>query len=78
MRIEEDKKLHFWAGFAIASVIGFIINPLTGFIVSILIAIGKEVYDHYFGGTPDRQDIVATAIGGFAGTIVISLLYHVI
>jgi hypothetical protein len=39
-------------------------------------AIGKEIYDHFHGGTPDLYDTIATTLGGVltVGLIILARL----
>ena len=63
--IEADKANHFFYG----SFIVFLVFMLTysetiSFLVCIVIAILKEVYDHFFGSKFDWMDIIWTILGG--------------
>lgn len=63
--IEADKANHFFYG----SFIVFLLFMLTysetiSFLVCIVIAILKEIYDHFFGSKFDWMDIIWTILGG--------------
>jgi|LakMenEpi03Aug12_release.lakeMendotaPanAssembly.Ray.scaffolds.fasta_scaffold531826_3 hypothetical protein len=63
--IEADKANHFFYG----SFIVFLVFMLTysetiSFLVCIVIAILKEIYDHFFGSKFDWMDIIWTILGG--------------
>lgn len=74
-----DKKLHLFISFVIASVFGTVLahipphNPWVAsigvFILAMCIGVGKELYDRRHGGHFCIWDIVADAIGAFGGTI---------
>lgn len=62
-KIEKDKLLHFVAGsFVYASSSWFLGYYALALVVAV--AVGKEVYDHYYNGTVDVWDAVATIVGG--------------
>lgn len=58
-----DKKAHFLGGIACAAgVLPF--GLAAAVVVTIAVAAFKEViYDHFFGGTPDTSDFLATVLG---------------
>ena len=63
--IAADKANHFFYG----SFIVFLVFMLTysetiSFLVCIVIAILKEIYDHFFGSKFDWMDIIWTILGG--------------
>lgn len=64
-----DKILHVGAGYAVY----LTVVPLGmewAALATIVAAVGKEVYDKYFGGTVDHYDAVATVAGGvLAGAV---------
>lgn len=63
MSIPNDKQLHLLAGYAIAAAMHpFGILPAVAALA--IIGIGKEVYDHFFSGTVDVYDFMATVWGG--------------
>lgn len=62
-----DKVLHFGAGFLIALIVSFTLNPIAGFVAAAVIGFVKEVYDYLGNGTPDLMDFIATVFGGAVG-----------
>lgn len=72
-QIQQDKLLHFSAGYGCATVVTGITNKhavLYGIVSSVLIGGTKEIYDIKYG-KPDVNDFIATAIGGVVGSCVI-------
>lgn len=62
-KLPKDKLLHFVAGALIyQSTVWFI--GYYAIIPVVICALGKEVYDHYYGGTVDGYDAVTTIVGG--------------
>ena len=82
MKVHEDKKKHFVAGFIITAVISLFFGYLVGAAAAIVAGIGKGVYDKVTGkGTPEALDFVATAAGAvtaIAISLVSSLLCNLI
>lgn len=68
--IPHDKLGHFVAGILCFTVFHFI-NPALAFAITLLMAIGKEVYDYYHkeNHTPELMDAVATILGGVVGAM---------
>lgn len=62
-KLPKDKLLHFIAGVMIYQSTFWVIGYYSLALV-VVIAIGKEVYDHYYNGTVDVLDAVATVFGG--------------
>jgi len=71
----KDKLLHFVAG-SICSAFVYAItgSPILAFSASVLLGIGKEVYDSRGHGTVEVLDAVATALGG----VVVAVLMRVV
>lgn len=68
-----DKQAHFWAGAGIAATATLYTGlPLFGFVVAVLAAAFKEVFDNFGFGTPDKRDFIATVLGGL---VVVPLLF---
>lgn len=63
MKIAPDKISHFLAGAAIAASVTLYADPVSGFIMCCLAAVGKELYDATGRGTPDKWDAIATILG---------------
>jgi hypothetical protein len=66
--IEKDKANHFIYGLLIYFIITLFFGDLVGIVVCFLVAIGKEIYDHY---SPlhhfDWWDFIWTIAGGLIG-----------
>ena len=78
MKIPQDKKKHFVAGFAITAIVSLFFGYIIGVIVAVIAAAGKELYDKVTG-TPEVLDFVATIAGAAAAVIasvVLSSLYY--
>ena len=68
-----DKQAHFWAGMAIAATVTLYTGiPLLGFIVGVVAAALKEIFDSLGYGTPDKWDFVVTVLGAM---VVLPLLF---
>lgn len=65
-----DKCHHFITGLLLFTVLHFI-NPLFAFIIVLLIAWIKELYDSFnkFSHTPDIWDAIATISGALMGVL---------
>ena len=79
--VSTDKYLHFICGLIIAQVVAqllshwlawWIISTL-GFLAAVMAGIAKEYYDKKHGELPERQDALATALGGLLGILLLSL-----
>ena len=62
-KIPKDKLLHFIMGVLVYQSLVLFVG-MYALIAVIAVGIGKEVYDHYYGGTVDGYDAVATIVGG--------------
>ena len=62
-KIEKDKLLHFVAGSLVYASSSWLLGYYALALV-VAVAIGKEVYDHYYNGTVDVYDAIATVLGG--------------
>ena len=74
-----DKVQHFVAGMIISLLFGWLVYPLFGFFMAVLIGGLKEMFwDLCLGkGTPDMQDFIATAQGGLiAGILLCGVKYY--
>ena len=60
----KDKLLHYLFGSIIAAVLLPFIGGVFALMVVAAVGIGKEVYDHFFGGTVEAMDVVWTVFGG--------------
>jgi hypothetical protein len=61
INIPQDKIKHFAVGLVI-SLSTMWIHPLLSLLLVTAAAVGKEIYDHFYGGTVDKWDIVATVL----------------
>jgi len=65
--IQKDKELHLKYAFLIAACT----IPLIGYMycaaLIAVVAIGKEIYDYFFGGCVELQDVAYTCLGGAIG-----------
>ena len=71
-----DKKLHLAAGFLIAVIMGFIVDPITGIGLAIVAGVAKECYDDWKYDGYDIKDMIATWIGGACGFALIALIKY--
>ena len=62
-KLEKDKLLHFVAGSLVYASTSWFLGYYALALV-VVVAIGKEVYDNYYGGTVDVYDALATIAGG--------------
>ena len=77
-KLGNDKVQHTVAGTLIALVLCTValligISLHYGVVITILIAIGKELYDKTGKGTPEWQDAYCTVCGGMLGFYLINL-----
>lgn len=63
-----DKQAHFFGGMAISALL-FPYIFLWALFAAGFAGAAKEVRDHYFDGTVDFGDLVATVLGGAAGCV---------
>lgn len=64
-----DKQLHFLTGYFGGSLFG-LVHPWGALVFLAAIGVLKEVwYDKRYGGTVDKWDAVATALGGLCGVL---------
>lgn len=71
-----DKQQHFMAGLIIALLFGWLVYPMFGLMMAVLIGGLKELFWDLFldKGTPDMQDFIVTVEGGLVGSIVLLVL----
>ena len=62
--IPHDKLLHFYYGSLVALVSTLAIGALWSVPIVLTVAVGKEVYDHFYGGTVEAWDVIWTVYGG--------------
>lgn len=70
--IPHDKLLHIVAGMLITLIVA-IFSPLApyAFVFGFVAGCFKELYDRFFGGTVDGNDIVATTLGSVIAQLII-------
>lgn len=68
LKIPHDKLLHFSAGVLVYLAFHFI-DVQVGLIAALVVAVGKEIYDHKQDRKPDFNDALATMLGGLTGFI---------
>lgn len=71
-----DKILHAVAGYAVYLTV-FPFGMEWAALATLVAAVGKEVYDKYFGGTVDHYDAVATVAGGGVALVVSKVLENI-
>lgn len=59
LTLEEDKANHAFYGLVVYSIL-LLINSTVAICGVLAVAILKEIYDKYFGGTSDRLDVIYT------------------
>ena len=62
--IPQDKRLHFVAGFVVATFFGLALGMKFNFWPVLFFAFGKEFFDRWTGGEWDWWDFLATCLGG--------------
>ena len=64
--LHADKLLHLLVGFIITLTVTLLGYPLASLVVTVVVAIGKEVYDYYNkeSHTADGLDLIVTIVGG--------------
>jgi hypothetical protein len=63
--IPSDKLAHFLAGIAVAAV-AYPFGLIAAMLATVIVAVGKELWDAQGNGTPEPLDAVATLAGGGA------------
>jgi hypothetical protein len=61
---QTDKWFHFLGGIAAAVTVAVFFGAVPGLVAAIVVGLAKEIYDHFFRGTVDAVDFLATALGG--------------
>jgi len=72
--LEEDKKQHFIYSFFILLACFLVMTLLWSVIVTALIGLAKEIWDHYYGSGFCWWDLLANALGMIAGVMLISVV----
>lgn len=62
-----DKLLHFAAGLAIASVVGWFVSPMAGLLAGMAAGVIKEIRDEWAYGGADLRDMLVTCAGAAVG-----------
>ncbi len=73
--IPKDKQKHFAAGIVTGVLSSIIVkdNPLKIILSSVIVGVGKEVYDHIKHKTFDFKDATATILGGVTVAVTIKI-----
>lgn len=76
--LAKDKQLHLIVGFICGSLITFFSNIHLAISIGVIVAIGKEVYDHYHpkNHTAEVLDVLTTIIGAIVGSALIWVIRH--
>ena len=70
MKIPTDKLLHAETSAIIVVLISLLLPIWVAAIITLLIGVGKEIWDKYHNGTPEWKDILADVIGIGFGSLV--------
>lgn len=70
MKIPTDKLLHVETSAIIVVLISLLLPIWVAAIITLLIGVGKEIWDKYHNGTPEWKDILADVIGIGFGSLV--------
>ena len=69
--LQQDKILHFLVSFSLVIFFGLIVGLFWGTIITFIIGILKEIYDHYFGTGFSWGDILSNLIGIIIGIVLL-------
>lgn len=77
--IPEDKRLHFYIGFAVSAVVSTVFGYIIGVIASVVAGVGKEAYDKVTKrGTPELLDFAFTVTGALVFVLFSVLLSRLV
>ena len=68
---EEDKQQHFLYSLGILLLSYCVFSLAFSLVVTLLIGLGKEIWDHYYGSGFCWWDLLANVLGIFAGLLLI-------
>jgi hypothetical protein len=64
--VRQDRANHFLYGALVFTASFMFVNAMIALAITMLVGIGKEIYDEYsLTGTPDKFDALFTIVGGF-------------
>ena len=72
-----DKQAHFWWGWAIAATVHQL-GLVTAVLIAAVLGAAKEIWDRQGHGTPDKNDAIATALGGLVGALAGALVTAIV
>lgn len=70
----KDKWLHLFSGALVSSVVFFMLGPTLAMLASVVVGVGKELFDLKGNGTPELADAVVTIIGGVLAVLFLSFI----
>lgn len=70
---EEDKQQHFFYSFILFVLFSFMMSLAGSFVITFLIGLLKEFWDHYYGSGFCWHDMIANLLGIFSGLLIIFL-----
>ncbi|MFT5578411.1 MAG: hypothetical protein ACI9WS_001165 [Paraglaciecola psychrophila] len=73
---EEDKRKHSIYSFFILVMLSAVFGLTVSVVLTALIGLGKEIWDHYYGSGFCWRDMAANGIGITAGLIVAATLFN--
>ncbi len=75
VKIGRDKIKHFFAGLAIAIVVGLFVYPMFGLLIAAAVGALKEIIWDWLlkKGTPEWWDFWCTVLGGMAGYVILMI-----
>jgi len=68
---EEDKQQHFLYSLGILLLSYCVFSLISSLIITLLIGLGKEIWDHYYGTGFCWWDLLANMLGIFTGLLLI-------
>lgn len=71
---QEDKRLHFWYSFGIQLLAMLLVGWPGALVLTLLIGLGKEIWDHFYGSGFCWWDMVANCFGIATALIIFGCL----
>lgn len=69
---EEDKQQHFLYSLVILLVSYSVLSLVWSLVVTLMVGLGKEIWDHYYGSGFCWWDLLANAVGIVVGLLLIT------